>query len=115
MRKATESYSTYSSLVKLQPTVGPEFAVKDLPLGRTLMMMMIKKPEIIPEMPRKTAVAKFRLITEHDYLAKHLNKIGIFASPNCPLCNSEEEMTEEHLETCKALPAGSIIEKYWSA
>ena len=66
-------------------------------------------------MPRKTAVAKFRLITEHDYLAKHLNKIGIFADPNCPLCNNEEEMTEEHLETCKALPAGSIIEKYWSA
>ena len=66
-------------------------------------------------MPRKTAVAKFRLITEHDYLAKHLNKMGIFANPNCPLHNSEEEMTEEHLETCKALPVGSIIEKYWSA
>ena len=66
-------------------------------------------------MPRKTAVAKFRLVTEHDYLAKHLNKIGIFSNPNCPLCNNEEEMTEEHLETCKALPAGSIIEKYWSA
>ena len=29
----------------------------------------MEKPEIIPEMPRKTAVAKFRLITEHDYLA----------------------------------------------
>ena len=28
------SYHSYSSLVKLQPV--PEFAVKDLPLGRTL-------------------------------------------------------------------------------
>ena len=25
-----------------------------------------QKPEIIPEMPHKTAVAKVRLITEHD-------------------------------------------------
>ena len=76
---------------------------------------VIKKPEIIPEIPCKTAVAEFRLIIEHDYLAKHLNKIGIYTNPNCSLCNSEEEMTEEHLETCKALPAGYIIEKYWSA
>ena len=30
----TGSYRTYSSLVKLQPLV-PEFAVEDLPLGRT--------------------------------------------------------------------------------
>ena len=57
MRKATGSYRTYSSLVKLQPkflefamedlALGriaafvPEFAVKDLPLGRTLMMMIM--------------------------------------------------------------------------
>ena len=66
-------------------------------------------------MPCKTAVAKFILITEHDYFAKHLNKIGIYTNPNGPLCNNDEEMTEEHLETCKVLPAGSIIEKYWSA
>ena len=56
MRKATGSYRTYSSLVKLQPctefavedlpsgrtaALVPEFAVKDLPLGRTMMMMMV--------------------------------------------------------------------------
>ena len=40
MQKATGSYCTYSSLVKLQPlgrtaALVPEFAVKDLPLGRT--------------------------------------------------------------------------------
>ena len=51
MRKATGSYPTYPSLVKLQPkflslqwktclwaefaALVPEFAVKDLPLGRT--------------------------------------------------------------------------------
>ena len=54
--KATGSYRTYLFLVKLQPwflclqwkicldrtaTLGPAFAVKDLPLGKTLMMLMI--------------------------------------------------------------------------
>ena len=57
VRNATGSYRTYSSLVKLQPRflsfamgdlplgriadLVPEFAVKDLTLGRTLMMMMM--------------------------------------------------------------------------
>ena len=57
MRKTKGSYSTYSSLVKLQPRFlrlqwktclwaelqpwVPEFAVKDLPLGRTFMMLML--------------------------------------------------------------------------
>ncbi|KAJ4431703.1 hypothetical protein ANN_20305 [Periplaneta americana] len=77
--------------------------------------ILIKKPEIIPEIPRKSAVAKFRLLTEHDYLAKHLNKIGIYTNPNCPLCNKEEEMTEDHLITCEVLPDGSTTEKYWRA
>ena len=76
--------------------------------------MIINKSETIPQMPHKTAVAKFRLLTEHNYLAKHLHKIGIYTSPNRPPCNSEEKMIE-HLQTCKALPSGSITEKYWSA
>ena len=57
MWKATGSYRTYSSLVKLLPRflefamenlplgriadLVPELAVKDLPLGRTLMMIII--------------------------------------------------------------------------
>ena len=35
VRKATENYRTYSSLVKLQP----EFLVKDLPLSRTAALV----------------------------------------------------------------------------
>ena len=57
MRKATGGYCTYSSIVELQPrflsfavedlplgriaVLVPEFAVKDLPLVRTLMMLMM--------------------------------------------------------------------------
>ncbi|KAJ4440668.1 hypothetical protein ANN_08815 [Periplaneta americana] len=48
-------------------------------------------------------------------LAKHLNKIGIYTNPNCPRCNKEDEMTEDHLITCEVLPDGSTTEKYWRA
>ena len=41
VRKASGSYRTYSSLVKLQPWV-PALAVKDLPLIRTLMMIKLQ-------------------------------------------------------------------------
>ena len=37
-------------------------------------------PNIIPELPCKSAVAKFRLITGHDCQSKHLHKIGVFTS-----------------------------------
>ena len=37
MQKATGSYRTYSFLVKLQMV--PEFAVEDLPLGRTAALV----------------------------------------------------------------------------
>ncbi|KAJ4451483.1 hypothetical protein ANN_02946 [Periplaneta americana] len=43
-------------------------------------------PQLIPDLPRKSSVAAFRLATGHDCLAKHLHRIGIYQSPNCPLC-----------------------------
>lgn len=71
---------------------------------------------IIPEYPRKTAVATFRLITGHDCLAKHLNRIGIYPSPLCPLCDLQEEMDQDHLQICPATASvPSTIEKYWRA
>ena len=71
MRKATGSYRTYSSLVKLQPrflslplgriaALVPEFAVKDLPLGRTLMMILIRGVVAQAAM-RLTTVPKVRV------------------------------------------------------
>ena len=61
----------------------------------------LKIPVIIPEVPRKSAVAMFRLIMGHDCLSKHLHKIGILPSPNCLLCSKEEEMTLDHCEELK--------------
>ncbi|KAJ4438444.1 hypothetical protein ANN_14389 [Periplaneta americana] len=35
-------------------------------------------PQLIPDLPRKSSVAAFRLATGHDCLAKHLHRIGIY-------------------------------------
>ncbi|KAJ4448812.1 hypothetical protein ANN_00203 [Periplaneta americana] len=51
-----------------------------------------------PQLIRKSSVAAFRLATGHDCLPKHLHRIGIYQSPNCPLCNSNQEMNSEHLK-----------------
>ena len=57
-----------------------------------------KKTEDIPDFPRKTEVAKFRLSTGHDSLAKHLHRINILLSPICNLCSYFcEEMDKQHL------------------
>ncbi|KAJ4452131.1 hypothetical protein ANN_03649, partial [Periplaneta americana] len=73
-------------------------------------------PQLIPDLPRKSSVATFRLATGHDCLAKHLHRIGIYQSPNCPLCNSNQEMDSEHLKICASVADhDNIFEKYWSA
>ncbi|KAJ4439812.1 hypothetical protein ANN_07940 [Periplaneta americana] len=60
-------------------------------------------PQLIPDLPRKSSVAAFRLATGHDCLAKHLHGIEIYQSPNCPLCNSNEEMDSVHLKICASV------------
>ncbi|KAJ4452140.1 hypothetical protein ANN_03658 [Periplaneta americana] len=75
-----------------------------------------QNPQLIPDLPRKSSVAAFRLATGHDCLAKHLHIIGIYQSPNCPLCNSNQEMDSEHLKICASVAGhDNILEKYWSA
>ncbi|KAJ4448888.1 hypothetical protein ANN_00279 [Periplaneta americana] len=66
--------------------------------------------------PRKTAVAAFRLLTNHDCLASHLYRIDISASPICVLCNDPAEMNEDQLQTCEALRSEeTTVQKYWKA
>ncbi|KAJ4432357.1 hypothetical protein ANN_20976 [Periplaneta americana] len=66
-----------------------------------------QNPQLIPDLPRKSFVAAFRLATGHDCLAKHLHRIGIYQSPNCPLCNSNQEMDSEHLKICASVAVRS--------
>ncbi|KAJ4439355.1 hypothetical protein ANN_07477 [Periplaneta americana] len=77
---------------------------------------LLSNPDIIPQRPRKTAAAAFRLLTNHDCLASHLYRIGISASPICVLCNDPAEINEDHLKTCEALRSEeTTVQKYWKA
>lgn len=69
----------------------------------------------VPDWPRKEAVAKFRLATGHDCLAKHLHRIGILQTPDCPLCSLGKIMDARHLQECPALLKSTLTEKYWEA
>ncbi|KAI5754580.1 hypothetical protein M8J77_009716 [Diaphorina citri] len=77
---------------------------------------LVENPNIIPNLPRKAAVAHFRLLTGHDCLAQHLHKINIKDSPICPLCSLNAPMNSSHLNFCPALEASNdIVGKYWDA
>ncbi|KAJ4437480.1 hypothetical protein ANN_17624 [Periplaneta americana] len=41
-------------------------------------------------------------------------EVGIYQSPDCPLCNSNQEMDSEHLKICASVAGhDNIFEKYW--
>ncbi|KAJ4426371.1 hypothetical protein ANN_27185 [Periplaneta americana] len=110
--------STYSSVKRFIKSVHLDFNKQNL-----ITQSQGKKwnslhhnPQLIPDLPRKSSVAAFRLATGYDCLAKHLHRIGIYQSPNCPLCNSNQEMDSEHLKICASVANhDNIFEKYWSA
>jgi hypothetical protein len=71
-------------------------------------------------MPRKEAVARFRLKTGHDCLAAHLHKIKVYSSDECTLCSIQgTSMNADHLNCRKldssAQTAGDIAKLYWDA
>ena len=68
----------------------------------------------ILSMPRKNAVALFRMEVGHDYLAEHLYKIHCLPSPKCTFC-MEDEILNNHLEHCKGLMGNSLTSLYWEA
>lgn len=82
---------------------------------------LVKKP-LDRDLPRAVGVAAFRTLTGHDYLACHLHRIGVFSSPECPLCG-HEKMDAGHLPHCPGLDlTGAPISEphrtahlYWSA
>jgi hypothetical protein len=72
-------------------------------------------------MPRKEAVARFRLKTGHDCLATHVHKIKVYSTDECTLCMIQgTAMNADHLLNCRKLnssaqTAGDIAELYWDA
>lgn len=66
----------------------------------------VGRPEVIPELPRITAVVNFGPLTGHGCLAKHMHRIGCSKTPLCPLCNENAIMiimNAKHLEVWKEL------------
>nr|CUU99017.1 hypothetical transcript [Hymenolepis microstoma] len=57
----------------------------------------------IADWPWPEAVAEFGLRTGHDYLAKHLHRMGVYAQPTCLLCDLQEEMEKTQSIRCPAL------------
>ena len=69
----------------------------------------------LPDYPRYHAVAAFRMMTKHDCLCVHLNRLKIVKSSACSLCRGYQVMTAEHLFQCTALREVSIYSHYWEA
>nr|XP_015907628.2 uncharacterized protein LOC107439510 [Parasteatoda tepidariorum] len=69
----------------------------------------------LPDCPRSSAVAVFRLATKHDCLYAHLFRLKIVDNPACPLCRSGATMDAEHLLNCSILAKNCIYSRYWEA
>ena len=68
---------------------------------------------------RMESVANFRLKTGHDFLAEHLNRIGILTTSECQICKAGN-MNAEHLLICSGLDpesqiSGDFSKPHWSA
>jgi hypothetical protein len=50
---------------------------------------IVENRNIVPDFPRRDAMATFRLITSHDCLAAHLYRLLLYPSPMYVLCREE--------------------------
>ena len=84
--------------------------------------IILDNKNLLPDFPRRKAVALFRIVTGHDCLAAHLHRLNIFASPHCILCEKPDTiMNGDHLLQCQAIPKISgdiptqLTKYYWDA
>jgi hypothetical protein len=68
----------------------------------------------------KEAVAKFRIFSGHDCLARHLKRMNLIGLDICVLCNQNSIMNSDHLFQCSPLSrqrqqAKYISSLYWEA
>jgi hypothetical protein len=80
---------------------------------------LVENRNIVPDFPRRDAVATFRLITSHDCLVAHLYRLSLYPPPLCVLCREENSvMNQDHFLKCTDLNTENTppIEKlYWDA
>ncbi|GBN14413.1 hypothetical protein AVEN_201941-1 [Araneus ventricosus] len=90
-------------------------SLRDLQTRTALKSWRRVGPSSIPDIPRRDAVAAFRLNIGHDCLAAHLYRFDIFTEPFCLLCDSGEVMKRNHLLRCGALQGLTEVSRYWEA
>lgn len=95
------SYCAASSAINLRIKKSIRTAWEAAAVGKR-WETIVRNNAIPNSLPRGVAVATFRMATGHDYLQKHLYRIGLADTPLCPLC-SKGEGTAEHLNCCDAL------------
>ncbi|GFT17930.1 uncharacterized protein TNCV_4910891 [Trichonephila clavipes] len=61
--------------------------------------ILYDNPSWVLEAPRKVSVARFRPLPGYDCMISHLYRIGVSDSPDCTLCDSDQLMTPEYLDT----------------
>jgi hypothetical protein len=65
---------------------------------------IVENRNIVPDFPRRGAVATFQLITGHDCLVAHLYRLLLYPSLMCVLCREENSvMNQVHLLKCTVL------------
>nr|XP_042894445.1 uncharacterized protein LOC122268485 [Parasteatoda tepidariorum] len=69
----------------------------------------------LPDFPRGSFVAAFRLATKHDCLYAHRFRLKIVDNPACPLGRSGATMNAGHLLNCSILTKNCIYSRYWEA
>ncbi|GFU41698.1 reverse transcriptase [Trichonephila clavipes] len=74
---------------------------------------------LIPRHPlnRAEVVARFRLITGHDFLGVYQHLFGLASDEACPFCG-HAKMNANHLIQSTGLeeyPADDIVSRYWEA
>ncbi|GIX84204.1 hypothetical protein CDAR_48451 [Caerostris darwini] len=60
-------------------------------------------------LPRQMFVANFKIVSDHDYHQEQLQRIGVQATPDGPLCSTRDTMNFTHLAVCATM-ANIILE-----
>lgn len=70
---------------------------------RNKWQYLYENPRHPPDVPKKSTVAAFHLITGDDYLAKHLHRIGISTTLTCKLFYSQGKFYLSHYDIFPAI------------
>lgn len=114
-RKPTGRLEIHKQINKIKHQIAAQQELHEEELLKDKLYQNIKNRTDLFNMPRKTAVALFRMETGHDCLAEHLYRINCLTTPICSLCDDDAIMNRHHLGECKSLTNSSLAALYWEA